>query len=114
MLTFQIKRISSEKGLNYVVPFFYSFFLKCEKFGSKWRKKRVWPKIKGEIKTQPLIIRWRELNMTRNRPPKLVLFICICMYYKAKGQIPLGSWENKTHKLKRSVRDISALSLRHL
>ena len=52
--------------------------------------------------------------MTRNRPPKLVLFICICMYYKTKGQIPLASWENKTHKLKRSIRDISALSLRHL
>ena len=38
----------------------------------------------------------------------------VLIHDKTKGQISLGSWENKTHKLKRSIRDISALSLRHL
>ena len=52
MLTFQIKRIiSSEKWINYLVTFF--FFENTKNLGrsddAKWRKKRGWPKIKGEI-----------------------------------------------------------------
>ena len=38
----------------------------------------------------------------------------VLIHDKTKEQIPLGSWENKTHKLKRSIRDISAPSLWHL
>ena len=57
MLTFQIKIIiSSEKWFNYVVTFF--FFENAKNLGqsdnAKWRKKRGWPKIKGEIKISHL------------------------------------------------------------
>lgn len=38
----------------------------------------------------------------------------VLIHDKTEGQIPLGSWENKTHKLKKSIRDISSLTLRHL
>ena len=46
MLTFEIKRISSEKWLNYVVPFFF-FFFEMPKIWVEMEKKKSIAQDKG-------------------------------------------------------------------